>query len=116
VDDNTLDEKELLRAQIKAYEFYARLIDRAVGGGTQAKLPRWDEQRAEEYLELAEQLRRRLAELEAQEQAAAEATPATPPPTQPSAPESAQETAAAAPAPEGGVMVSSSDAEPVAQD
>jgi hypothetical protein len=62
-----LDEKELLRQQIKAFEFYAGLIDRAVGGGAQAKLPRWDEQRALEYRALAEQLRERLAELEAAE-------------------------------------------------
>jgi hypothetical protein len=62
-----LDEKELLRQQIKAFEFYAGLIDRAVGGGTQATLPRWDEQRALEYRALADQLRARLAELEAAE-------------------------------------------------
>jgi hypothetical protein len=63
-----VDERELLRAQIKSYEFYAGLIERAVGGGAQAKLPRWDEQRAAEYRALADQLRRRLAELEAQDQ------------------------------------------------
>jgi hypothetical protein len=62
-----LDEKELLRQQIKAFEFYAGLIDRAVGGGAQSKLPRWDEQRALEYRALADQLRARLAELEAAE-------------------------------------------------
>jgi hypothetical protein len=74
-----LDEKELLRTQIKAYEFYAGLIDRAVGGGAQATLPRWDEQRALEYRALAEQLRRRLAELEAADQdtPASEATAAS---------------------------------------
>lgn len=66
-----MDEKELLRIQIKSYEFYARLIERAVGGGTSPRLPRWDEQRALEYRELAEQLRRRLAELEAQDAAGA---------------------------------------------
>ena len=66
-----MDEKELLRQQIKAFEFYAGLIDRAVGGGTQAKLPRWDEQRALEYRALADQLRARLAELEAAELEAA---------------------------------------------
>lgn len=68
-----MDEKEVLKAQIKAYEFYAGLIERAVGGGQQAKLPRWDEQRAIEYRELAAQLRARLAELEAQEAAGAQA-------------------------------------------
>jgi hypothetical protein len=66
-----VDEKELLRTQIKSYEFYAGLIERAVGGGASARLPRWDEQRAIEYRQLADQLRQRLAELEAREQAAA---------------------------------------------
>lgn len=61
-----MDEKEILTRQIKAYEFYAGLIERAVGAGAQARLPRWDEQRALEYRELAAQLRQRLAELEAQ--------------------------------------------------
>ncbi|HEV2235611.1 MAG TPA: hypothetical protein VGR57_03025 [Ktedonobacterales bacterium] len=69
-----MDEKELLRQQIKAFEFYAGLIDRAVGGGAQAKLPRWDEQRALEYRALADQLRARLAELEAAEPTTADAT------------------------------------------
>jgi hypothetical protein len=76
-----VDEKDLLRIQISSYEFYAGLIERAVGGGTQAKLPRWDEQRAAEYRELAEQLRRRLAELEAQDQAAPHIDPQAPPET-----------------------------------
>jgi hypothetical protein len=66
-----VDEKELLRTQIKSYEFYAGLIERAVGGGAGARLPRWDEQRAIEYRDLAAQLRQRLAELEAQEAAGA---------------------------------------------
>lgn len=66
-----MDEKELLRTQIKSYEFYAGLIERAIGGGSSARLPRWDEQRAIEYRELAAQLRQRLAELEAQDAAAA---------------------------------------------
>jgi hypothetical protein len=71
-----LDEKELLRTQIKAYEFYAGLIDRAVGAGAQATLPRWDEQRALEYRALADQLRAQLAELEAAEPSTPE-SPAT---------------------------------------
>lgn len=59
------NEKELLRLQIQAYEFYAGLIDRAVTNGAhEAIMPKWDEQRAREYKELAEQLRARLAELE----------------------------------------------------
>lgn len=68
---NPVSERELLQIQIKAYEFYAGLIDTAVGGGTHAaKLPKWDEQRAEEYKQLAEQLRTRLAELDEREAAA----------------------------------------------
>ncbi len=66
-----VDEIELLRSQAKAYEFYAGLIERATGAGTLAKLPRWDEQRALEYRDLAAQLRKRIAELEAQEAARA---------------------------------------------
>ncbi len=95
-----MDEKELLRTQIKAYEFYAGLIERAVGAGTLAKLPRWDEQRAAEYRALAEQLGRRLAELEAQDQ-----TPVShqeQPSSQP-APETTGSTAAP------GIMVPSGD-------
>ena len=62
---NPLSERELLKIQIQTYEFYARLIDRAVGGGSSPVMPRWDEQRATEYSQLAEQLRKRLAELDA---------------------------------------------------
>ncbi len=63
-----VNDRELLRLQIQAYEFYAGLIDRAVGGSAhEAKMPRWDEQRAVEYRALAEQLRTQLAELEAAE-------------------------------------------------
>ena len=59
------NEKELLRLQIQAYEFYAGLIDRAVTNGARDTImPKWDEQRALEYKRLAEQLRQRLAELE----------------------------------------------------
>ncbi len=59
------DEKELLRLQIQAYEFYSGLIDRAVTSGAHdAIMPKWDEQRALEYRQLAEQLRQRLARLE----------------------------------------------------
>ena len=61
-----VSEKELIRLQIQAYEFYAGLIGRAVTSGAhEAKMPRWDDQRAVEYRELADQLRKRLAELEA---------------------------------------------------
>ena len=62
------DEKELLRLQIQAYEFYSGLIDRAVTSGAHvAIMPKWDEQRALEYRQLAEQLRQRLARLESGE-------------------------------------------------
>jgi hypothetical protein len=60
-----LTERELIQQQIQIYDFYASLIDRAVGGGKQPKMPRWDEERAIEYKMLADQLRQRLAELEA---------------------------------------------------
>ncbi len=71
-----LSERELIELQIQAYEFYAGLIDRAVGGGShEAHLPRWDEQRALEYRQLADQLRRRLAELDAQTADAPATTP-----------------------------------------
>ena len=66
-----MDEREQLKAQIKAYEYYAGLIERAIGGGAQPRLPRWDEQRAQEYRDLAAQLKQRLAELEAQDAAQA---------------------------------------------
>jgi hypothetical protein len=59
-----LTERELLEIQIKTYDFYAGLIDRAVGGATAAKMPKWDEERAGEYQRLAAELRARLAELD----------------------------------------------------
>lgn len=62
-----LTERELLQIQIKSYEFYARLIDRAIGGTNAAIMPKWDEQRAQEYRQLADELRARLAELDARE-------------------------------------------------
>ncbi|MEO7003461.1 MAG: hypothetical protein ABI068_16665 [Ktedonobacterales bacterium] len=69
-----VSEKELIRLQIQAYEFYAGLIGRAVTSGAhEAKMPRWDDQRAVEYRELADQLRKRLAELEANDPAEANA-------------------------------------------
>ncbi|HEX8727768.1 MAG TPA: hypothetical protein VF739_04055 [Ktedonobacterales bacterium] len=73
------DEKELLRLQIQAYEFYAGLIDRAVtNGAREAIMPKWDEQRAVEYKQLADQLRERLAQLE-QEDAKAQTAPVSAP-------------------------------------
>jgi len=70
-----MSERELLEIQIKTYEFYAGLIARAVGGGTSAKLPKWDEQRAEEYKRLADELRARLVELDEREANAPATTP-----------------------------------------
>jgi hypothetical protein len=71
-----VSERELLEMQIKTYEFYSRLIDRAVGGAG-GKLPRWDEQRAQEYKDLADQLRARLTELDAQQATAVATEPGT---------------------------------------
>ena len=62
-----LTERELIEMQIKTYDFYARLIDRAIGGSAAAKLPKWDEERAREYQQLADELRARLAELDERE-------------------------------------------------
>lgn len=68
-------EKELLKLQIQAYEFYAGLIDRAVTAGAHdAVMPKWDEQRAVEYKRLADQLKARLAEIEASEPTSSGAT------------------------------------------
>lgn len=69
-----VSERELLALQVKIYEFYSRLIDRAVGGAS-GKLPKWDEQRAQEYKELADQLRAQLAVLDAQQANGAASTP-----------------------------------------
>jgi hypothetical protein len=64
-----LSERELLEIQIKSYEFYAGLIDRAVGGTAAPIMPKWDEERAAEYKRLAQDLRARLAELDQREAA-----------------------------------------------
>jgi hypothetical protein len=61
-----LSKRELLEMQIRTYEFYADLIDRAVGG-SQVKMPKWDDQRALEYKMLADELRSQLAQLDAAE-------------------------------------------------
>ncbi len=60
-----LTERELIELQIKTYDFYAGLIDRAVGAGVGPKMPKWDEERAQEYKRLADELRARLAEMDA---------------------------------------------------
>lgn len=61
--------REMLQMQIKTYEFYAGLIDRAVTSGITGagKMPKWDEQRAMEYKQLADELRVQLAALDEQE-------------------------------------------------
>lgn len=64
-----LTERDLIQLQIQAFDFYASLIERAVGAGAGPKMPRWDEERAMEYKRLADQLRGRLAELEARDPA-----------------------------------------------
>ncbi len=58
-----MTEKELLHMQIRSYEFYADLIERAVGG-TGNELPRWNAEKAVQYRLLAAQLRERLAVVE----------------------------------------------------
>ena len=68
-----VSKRELLEMQIKTYEFYAGLIDRAIGGSRANTMPKWDEQRAIEYKQLADELRAQLAELDKQETANAEA-------------------------------------------
>jgi hypothetical protein len=52
-----VSKRELLEMQIKTYEFYAGLIDRAIGGSRANTMPKWDEQRALEYRQLADGLR-----------------------------------------------------------
>ena len=74
-----LSERELIQLQIQAYEFYAGLIDRAVvSGAKETIMPKWDDQRAIEYRNLSEQLRQRLAELEATDTQALNAPGVTP--------------------------------------
>jgi len=67
-----MTEKELLRMQIRSYEFYADLIERSAGG-TSDELPRWNTEKAQQYRRLADEYRRRLAEIEAAEAAATQA-------------------------------------------
>lgn len=61
-----MTEKELLQMMIRSYEFYADLIERAAGG-TADELPRWNNEKAQQYRRLAEEYRARLAALEAAE-------------------------------------------------
>jgi hypothetical protein len=68
-----VSKRELLEMQIKTYEFYAGLIDRAIGGSQANTMPKWDEQRALEYRQLADGLREQLAEMDKQDAAGAQA-------------------------------------------
>ncbi|MGO8948468.1 MAG: hypothetical protein ACLQUY_12570 [Ktedonobacterales bacterium] len=68
-----VSKRELLEMQIKTYEFYAGLIDRAIGGSRANTMPKWDEQRAVEYRQLAEELREQLAEMDKQDATSAQA-------------------------------------------
>ena len=61
-----MTEKERLEIQARSFDFYAGLIERAVGRG--APLPVWGPMTAEEYRQLAQEYRRRAALLEEQAQ------------------------------------------------
>lgn len=56
-----MTEKERLEIQARSYDFYAGLIERAVGRG--APLPVWGPMTAEEYRQLAQEYRQRAAQL-----------------------------------------------------
>jgi hypothetical protein len=62
-----MTEKERLEIQARSFEFYAGLIERAVGRG--APLPVWGPMTAEEYRQQAQEYRRRAALLAEQEHA-----------------------------------------------
>ncbi len=62
-----MTEKERLEIQARSFEFYAGLIERAVGRG--APLPVWGPTTAEEYRQQAQEYRRRAAQLAQEEQA-----------------------------------------------
>ena len=63
-----MTEKELLQMQIRSYDFYADLIERAAGG-TADELPKWNHEKALRYRQLATAYRQRLAVIEADEAA-----------------------------------------------
>ena len=65
-----MTEKERLEIQARSFDFYAGLIERAVGRG--APLPVWGPMTAEEYRQQAQEYRRRAALLAEPEQAQAE--------------------------------------------
>src|SRR5215472_16072439 len=74
-----MTEKERLETQARSFEFYAGLIERAIGRG--APLPVWGPTTAEEYRDLARQYRQRAAALAEQEK-----TPVQPAATSKAAP------------------------------
>ncbi len=59
-----MTEKERLEIQARSFDFYAGLIERAIGRG--APLPVWGPMTAEEYRHLAQEYRRRAAQLPAE--------------------------------------------------
>jgi len=61
-----MTEKERLEIQARSFDFYAGLIERAVGRG--APLPVWGPMTAEEYRQLAQEYRQRAARLPEPEQ------------------------------------------------
>lgn len=67
-----MTEKERLETQARSFEFYAGLIEKAVGRG--ARLPVWDKMTAEDYRRQAQEYRRRAALLAERETAEQEAT------------------------------------------
>jgi hypothetical protein len=69
LEAGSMTEKERLEIQARSFEFYAGLIERAVGRG--APLPVWGPMTAEEYRQLAQEYRQRAARLAEQEQAQA---------------------------------------------
>ncbi len=67
-----MTEKERLETQARSFEFYAGLIERAIGRG--AALPVWGPMTDEEYRDLARKYRERAAALPEQEEAPAQET------------------------------------------
>ncbi len=64
-----MTEKELLQTQMRSFQFYADLIERATRS-TGDELPRWNSEKAQKFRELAEQYKQRLQEIELKEQQA----------------------------------------------
>jgi hypothetical protein len=71
-----MTESERLERQARSFEFYAGLIEKAVGRG--AQLPVWDKMTAEDYRRQAQDYHRRAALLAEREKARAQETAAEP--------------------------------------